>query len=411
MSRHNELLCQLLSQPPLPWLIAAAREHNEAVLLVGGAIRDALRSRPHADLDVAVAGDLEAFIDVFARHCGRCPAAIGDPWRDTRRTRLGDTQVDIGKMLGTIAEDLAQRDFTINAMAVRLDRDQPIELIDPHDGAADLASDAIRMVSEAALREDPLRTLRAIRYFSTLDDFEIDGSTRTAIARHAAAIDGVAGERVQSEWEQLLGGSRWAEAARLAFDLGVGERTLGGLAKFETVAAWSGFEATVSSLTPEDHLRVRLAALLCGLGGASSSMQERLADRRWPAALAQRATRIGCWASAVPDAEDDQLIGWAIEDRESASLATLLVRALAADDERSIAAAVRLETYATRAAETPWVRGMDLISWGMSEGPTLGAFLEQATRGQLERRWESRRAAQSWARARVTGGLRDGTVK
>ena len=401
MSRHNELLRQLLSQPPLPWLIAAAREHNGPVLLVGGAIRDALRSRPHADLDVAVAGDLEAFIDAFAGHCGRRPAAIGDPWRDTRRTRLGDTQVDIGKMLGTVAEDLARRDFTINAMAMRLDRDQPIELIDPHDGVADLAAGAIRMVSEAALREDPLRTLRAIRYFSTLDDFEIDGSTRTAIARHAAAIDGVARERVQTEWEQLLGGPRWAEASRLAFDLGVGERTLGGLANFDTVAAWSGFEATVSGLTPEDHLRVRLAALLCGLCGASSS--KRLAERRWPAALVQRATRIGRWATAVPDAEDDQLVGWAIEDRESASLTALLVRALAADDEQITAAAVRLETYATRAAETPWVRGMDLISWGMSEGPMLGAFLEQATRGQLERRWESRRAAQSWARARVTG--------
>ncbi len=404
MSRHNELLCQLLSQPPLPWLIAAAREHDEPVVLVGGAIRDALRSRPHADLDVAVAGDLEAFVDAFARHCGRRPVAIGDPWRDTHRARLGDTQVDIGKMLGTIAEDLARRDFTINAMAVRLDRDDPIELIDLHDGAGDLASGTIRMVSEAALREDPLRTLRAIRYFSTLDGFEIGASTRTAVARHAAAIDGVAGERVQAEWEHLLAGSRWAEASRLAFDLGVGEWTLGGFADFETVVAWRDFEATVSGLTPDDHLRVRLAALLCGHGGASSRLYQRLVERRWPAALARRATRIGRWARAAPDAEDGQLIGWAIEDRESASLAALLGRALAADDERGIAAAVRLETYAARAAETPWVRGTDLISWGMSEGPTLGAFLEQATRGQLERRWESRQAAQSWARAGVTDG-------
>jgi len=403
MSRHNELLGQLLSQPPLPWLIAAAREHAAPVLLVGGAVRDALRLRPPADLDVAVAGDLEGFIDAFARRCGRRPTAIGDRWRDTRRARLGDTRVDIGKMLGTIAEDLAQRDFSINAMAVRLDRDQPIELIDPHDGAADVAAGTIRMVSATALREDPLRTLRAIRYFSTLDDFEIDESTMTAIARHAAAIVGVAGERVQTEWQQLLGGRRWAEASRLAFDLGVGERTLGGPANFETVTAWSGFEATVSGLTPEDRLRVRLAALLCGLGGAGPSMHERLVDRRWPSPLAQRAICIGRWATAVPDAEDDQLVGWAIDDRESASLAALLGRALAADDERTIAAVVRLETYATRAAETPWVRGMDLISWGMSEGPMLGSFLEQATRGQLERRWESRRAAQSWARDRVTG--------
>lgn len=402
MSRQNEVLSQLLSQPPLPWLMAVAREHAEPVLLVGGVIRDALRAHPHADLDVAVAGDLEAFIDAFAFHCGRRPAAIGDPWRDTRRTRLGNTQVDIGKILGTVSEDLAQRDFTINAMAVRLDRTDPVELIDPHGGVADLAAGAIRMVSDEALRKDPLRTLRAIRYVSTLDDFKIDKSTQTAITLYATAIDTVANERVQTEWEQLLGGPRWAEALRLAFDLGVGERTLGGLADLEIVNAWSGFETTVSGLTPEDHLRVRLATLLCGLGGTSSSIQERLTDWRWPSALVRQASLIGRWAMTVLEVENDQMVGWVIEDRETASLAALLVRALSVDDERNIAAALRLETYATRARETPWVRGMDLISWGMEEGPALGSLLEQTTRGQLERRWESCKAAHSWARARVT---------
>ena len=77
MSRQNEVFPQLLSQPPLPWLIAAAKEHAAPVLLVGGVIRDALRGDPHADLDIAVAGDLEAFIDTFGRYCGRCPVAIG----------------------------------------------------------------------------------------------------------------------------------------------------------------------------------------------------------------------------------------------------------------------------------------------------------------------------------------------
>ena len=217
MSRQNEVFSQLLSQPPLPWLIAAAREHDEPVLLVGGVIRDALQGHPHADLDVAVAGDLEAFIDAFGRYCGRCPVAIGDPWRDTRRTRLGNTLVDIGKIMGTVSEDLAQRDFTINAMAVRLDLPEPLELIDPHGGSADLAAGVIRMVSEEALREDPLRTLRAIRYVSTLDGFKIEESTESTISRHAMAIDKVSNERVQTEWERLLGGPHWVSALRLAF--------------------------------------------------------------------------------------------------------------------------------------------------------------------------------------------------
>ena len=405
MSRQNEVFSQLLSQPPLPWLIAAAREHDEPVLLVGGVIRDALQGHPHADLDVAVAGDLEAFIDAFGRYCGRCPVAIGDPWRDTRRTRLGNTLVDIGKIMGTVSEDLAQRDFTINAMAVRLDLPEPLELIDPHGGSADLAAGVIRMVSEEALREDPLRTLRAIRYVSTLDGFKIEESTESTISRHAMAIDKVSNERVQTEWERLLGGPHWVSALRLAFDLGVGERTFGRLADLGTVSAWSGFEATVSGLMPQDYRQLRLAALLCGFGDANFSMGERLIERRWPAALARRATLICSWAMAAPGADDNQMVGWAIEDHEIASLAACLVRALSADDEQNAVASLRLETYATRAAETPWIRGMDLISWGMKEGPVLGALLEQTARGQVKRRWESCKEAHSWARAHVTDNL------
>jgi len=405
MSRQNEVFSQLLSQPPLPWLIAAAREHAEPVLLVGGVVRDALRGDPHADLDIAVAGDLEAFIDAFGRYCGRCPVAIGDPWRDTRRMRLGNTSVDIGKVMGTVSEDLAQRDFTINAMALRLDLSGPVELIDLHGGSADLAAGVIRMISEEALREDPLRALRAIRYVSTLEGFKIEKSTGTTISRYVMAIDEVANERVQAEWERLLGGPHWVSALRLAFDLGVGERAFGRLADLGTVSAWSGFEATVSDLMPQDCRQLRLAALLCGLGAANSSMGEWPIERRWPVALARRATLIGSWAMAAPGADDNQMVGWAIEDHEIASLAACLVRALSAGDEQNAVAALQLETYATRAAETPWIRGMHLVSWGMEEGPMLGALLEQTARGQVKRRWESCKEAHSWARSQVTDNL------
>ena len=405
MSRQNEVFPQLLSQPPLPWLIAAAREHAEPVLLVGGVIRDALRGYPHADLDIAVAGDLEEFIDAFGRYCGRCPVAIGDPWRDTRRMRLGNTSVDIGKIMGTVSEDLGQRDFTINAMALRLDVSEPIELIDPHGGSADLAAGVIRMISGEALRDDPLRALRAIRYVSTLDGFKIEKPTETTISRYVMSIDEVANERIQAEWERLLGGPHWVSALRLAFDLGLGERTFGGVADLGAVSAWSGFEATVSGLTPQDCRQLRLAALLCGLGAANSSMGEWLIERRWPVALTRRSTRIGSWAMAASGADDNQMVGWAIENHEIAFLASCLIHALSADHKQNGAAALKLETYATRAAETPWIRGMHLVSWGMEEGPMLGALLEQTTRGQVERRWDSCKEAHSWARAQVTDNL------
>jgi len=183
MSRHNEVLAGLLTHEPLPCIAAAAADHDATVLCVGGAVRDALLRRPAADVDIAVAGDLDAFVDRFADRCGRPPVAIGDPVRDTRRTRLGGVQVDVGRMLGSVTDDLGARDFTINAMAVRIGGSElgPPTLVDLYGGVEDLDRRTIRRVSETALREDPLRMLRAVRYYAALDGFELEPSTRQAI--------------------------------------------------------------------------------------------------------------------------------------------------------------------------------------------------------------------------------------
>lgn len=400
MSRHREALAEFLTRDPLPGIVAAAREHDGPVLCVGGAIRDVLLLRPAADIDIAVGGDLDAFVDLFARHCGPRPVAIGDPWRDTRRTKVGNIQVDLGAMLGDATEDLAARDFTVNAMAVRLgDREPPVDLLDLHGGVDDVSLRTIRMLSSQALADDPLRMLRAVRYLGSLGGFRIDELTLAAIRSRAAAIDQVAAERVQSEWSHLLQGAGWAGAVRVAVDLGLGERTLGFAADLRGADAWAGLEAASSTaVEAEDLVVLRLAALLVG-APARSPEQTRamLVERRWPRKLAQRATRVAAWARHLAD--DPETAAWALEDRRSAGNAARLARSLIdAPDSRGMERIVELETYAARAAESPWVRGSDLRKWGMDEGLELGDLLQQVTRGQLERRWESAAAARSWAR-------------
>jgi tRNA nucleotidyltransferase/poly(A) polymerase len=241
--------------------------------------------------------------------------------------------------------------------------------------------------------------LRAVRYLASLDGFHIDEPTLAAIRSRAAAIDEVAAERVQSEWSHLLEGAGWAEAVRVAVDLGLGERTLGFVADLCGVDAWAVLEAASSAtVEAEDLVVLRLAALL---EDALERRQEQacamLIERRWPRKLAHSATRVAAWARHLADGSET--VAWALEDRRSAGNAARLARALVdTSDSRGMERIVELETYAARAAEAPWVRGSDLREWGMEEGLGLGDLLLQVTRGQLERRWESAVAARSWAR-------------
>ena len=93
---------------------------------------------------------------------------------------------------GSIDADLAQRDFTINAMAVPLETGEP--LLDPHGGRDDIERRLVRVLGERAYREDPLRTLRMARLACKLE-FEVEPETRTLARRHAQAITSVAPER------------------------------------------------------------------------------------------------------------------------------------------------------------------------------------------------------------------------
>lgn len=405
MSRHSEALAALLTREPLPCIEAAAAEHPATVLCVGGAVRDALLRRPPADVDIAVAGDLDAFVERFADRCGRRPVAIGDPVRDTRRTRLGGVQVDVGGMLGAVPEDLAARDFTINAMAVRVGgrpSGQP-ELIDECGGVDDLERRWIRRVSEAALAQDPLRVLRAVRYYAVLDGFRIEAKTMAAIAAQATTISAAAAERVQAEWAELLAAPRWAAAARLAFDLDIGARTLGWMSTCAHADRWSRAEGNAAGRpSREDAVVLRLASLIAGPPAVPADRaRDALVERRWPRRLAEEATRVADWATTLGE-EDADTVGWSLCDPVAAARAARLAAVIFGEDDRRVAGRIDgLRRQAARAADERWVTGRDLRSWGLAEGPELGALLAQAARGQVERRWQDADAARRWARRRA----------
>jgi poly(A) polymerase len=172
--------------------------------IVGGAVRDAALGRPIDDLDLAVAGEPRAAAKAIAaalgEHAFELSAEFGT-WRVASAERRW--QIDVTALRGGgIAADLAERDFTIGAVAVAL---ADGELLDPFGGLADLERGVLRVVAEGSFGADPLRLLRAARLAAQLR-LEVDPATVALARAHAVHAADPAGERQLAELRQLLGG-------------------------------------------------------------------------------------------------------------------------------------------------------------------------------------------------------------
>ncbi len=171
------------------------------VYLVGGTVRDILLNTSPKDYDLVAIRDPMALAEQIAQKAESRVIALGKPGLRLYRVVAGQQVFDIAPAKGEcIASDLKQRDFTINALAIRLETG---EVLDPTGGLEDIHGKKIRMISYENLKQDPLRMLRAYRIGACLN-FIIDGPTRDAISREAFRIRESAGERVREELMKLL---------------------------------------------------------------------------------------------------------------------------------------------------------------------------------------------------------------
>ncbi len=183
--------------------------------VVGGLVRDVLLGRDTADIDFAVASDaLEVAPKVATALGGKY--VLLDRVNRVGRVVLVDKrapstkaqwELDFSTFKGSIEQDLARRDFTIDAMAIDLSQFgegfSDIQLIDPFNGWGDLSQRVIRVVDETAFESDAVRLLRAVRLATELG-FSIDKKTEALIRRYAYLISSIAGERVREELLRLL---------------------------------------------------------------------------------------------------------------------------------------------------------------------------------------------------------------
>lgn len=189
--------------------------------LVGGYLRDLLLGRPVSDADLVVKGDAKKLSAAFGRKRKGSVFAL-DEARGVYRavvTRAGTRHTfDFASMQGsTVEKDLARRDFTVNAMALPLEgylkQGLRAPLLDLAGGMKDLKARKIRALGASALKEDPLRVLRAVRQAAELD-FTIDPKTLGMLKTHAKGLLKVSPERVREELMKTLVTPRGAAGFR-----------------------------------------------------------------------------------------------------------------------------------------------------------------------------------------------------
>ena len=256
---------------------------------VGGWVRDALRGEPAHDVDVCMSARWEdseralvaAGIEVHetgTKH-GTVTAVVGGRPVEVTTYRVDGVYTDLRHpdsvtFVDDVREDLARRDFTVNAMAWH-----PVRgLVDPFGGRQDLAAGLIRAVGDPATRfgEDALRVLRAVRFACRLG-FSIEPVTQAALTQAAPELAHVARERVGAEMRGIVGSGRAAWALREQTDVMVAAiPELGRIRGFDqrspyhcydvlehTCRVMAGVECFAGSVVSE---RLRWAAMLHDIG-------------------------------------------------------------------------------------------------------------------------------------------------
>jgi tRNA nucleotidyltransferase (CCA-adding enzyme) len=318
--------------------------------LVGGAIRDLLLGIEGVDLDLAIDGDPDALAGAPGFELEREGLFL------TGRLELGELKIDVARTRAEsyphpgalpevrpapIADDLARRDFTVNAMAFPLAGDP--ELIDPHGGVDDLRAGVLRVLHDRSFVDDPTRALRAARYAARFG-FDLEPSTSRLLTE--ADLSTVSDDRVQGELRRIAAEEDPAKAIQLIVDWGL-----------------------MPTLDPEAPGRVaevtRLASTPPWAGWADRGLAVMLA-------IVRPLPQIRELASATPERPSE-----AVRLAESWDPAQLLVaRALGAD---------WLDRYAEEWRHVRLeITGEDLIADGIPEGPAIGRGLEAALSGKLD---------------------------
>lgn len=247
------------------------------VWLVGGVLRNiALSAPPAPDYDFAVMGDTAEFAEKAASKFGGTPFALDEEAGAYRVVVKGDgaATLDFTPLSpGGIEEDLAKRDFTVNAMAIELRSlfEGGRELIDPFGGLDDARAGVLRTVSAGAFDSDPLRMLRAVR-LSSQYGLRVEGATYSIIREKAGLIERSSPERIRDELKALFANNGTGKGIRLLYDTGLVNTVIPEISGWPDVDGYDLLSHSLSALSEAERILGNMSE------GAFPGFSERLKE-------------------------------------------------------------------------------------------------------------------------------------
>ena len=397
------------------------------VYLVGGPVRDLLLNSPLKDLDFVVVGKAPEVAGWLAEQSGG--RVITHPRFGTATVILDEARVDLvtarrevyprpGSLPqvfpGSIDQDLARRDFSVNALAWQLTEDSSV-ILDRHCGLEDLRRGLIRTLHSKSFTDDPTRLLRAVRYEQRLAfQLEEDTAAQVQTAVFQAATDTVSGDRLRHELARILEEERPGDILRRASDLGILTAIRPALGGAEYLSRWSALVARVRERQAEGSVENGR-----GIGPETELESELLPIEplTWLAALAyprsagdgegliRRLNMPRPWAQVVRDTIKLRDLETEIAfDKPAPSRLCHILDGMAPEAVSVVAGLTELPTVSRSLRRywveyrqiTPALKGRDLLAMGVAAGPAVGNLLAELRTARLdgmatteaeERRW------------------------
>ena len=375
-----------ISLRQLRGIAAVAEIHGAQTYLVGGAVRDALLGLQVTDIDIAVVGMTSGLPRGVARALnGR---VVAHSQFNTFALEASGRHIDLAMARhetyakpgalptvapGTMQQDLARRDFTVNAMAVSISANSFGDLLDPFNGKSDLNSGRLRVLHDESFKDDATRILRAARYAVRLG-ITLEAHTEHLLRRDGAFLETISPPRLRDEFEHVLQEGRAVQSLELLHSLGALQSVHPALAmNSQTLDALRRAEHTDCSDKPTLLLSI-LAFEMNATGRANFTDRLRLTAR---------------WAKAVQDTGvvrsrilDDPSFSALSRSELYAQLKGIdeaaLLGYVLSQDENAAAGGVKLYLDELRHIK-PVLNGNDLLVLGVPQGSLIGHVLEASS--------------------------------
>ncbi len=380
---------------------AEATRLRLGLYLVGGAVRDLLIGVRINDIDLVSEADSFPLAQAMASALsGRVTAR--SQFGTSKLSALGvstdlvtardETYRQPGALPtvfpGTIAQDLARRDFSINAIALRLTPGPP-EFLDPAQGQADLESRLIRVLHPGSFQDDATRILRAIRYEQRLG-YSLEASTEAFVRRDLHMLDTISGYRLRRELGLMFHEERPRAVLVRAAELGV-------------LAAISPSLPDASTLQERLSLLDTTTKPVHHLGLLAYSLEPDQLE-----SFVRRLNMTASWAGLVRDIASARQVTAAFTDDSSPSAVCRLLRVLDVNAVEVVAVLARSYLLQRYLQEWRHVRsrltGRDLVQLGVSQGPQVGSILELLRDARLDGRAGTRQEEIELARSHLASG-------